>query len=191
MKAFLFSLFCITGSFAQTKLISHKSHSGSAETFRVALAGNLFDIGNSNLGDPRPYLKTNLDSVIYVSEAKAIWVTSEESHLGAESKPGKKQRLNSRRDTIFDPAILSKKHELDSIKKRLKRDDQFSNSIDSVVFVGYDNEREKRKKSGFPLFIASNNNWPKFTSALFLLASSLFAAYFIWKTRKTEVALER
>ena len=61
---------------AQTKLISHKSHSGSMATFTTAFNNNLFDIGESDFG-AAPYRQVKaaqLDSVIFINPATAIMV---------------------------------------------------------------------------------------------------------------------
>src|SRR5215213_6963470 len=64
---------------AQTKLIAHKSHSGTAATFKIAYETGSFDIENSNFGMAPERMVTNssLDSVIFISDTVAIMVTSE------------------------------------------------------------------------------------------------------------------
>ncbi|RZK55325.1 MAG: hypothetical protein EOO87_08170, partial [Pedobacter sp.] len=56
---FFVSVTCV----AQTKLISHKSHSGSNSNFRLALNKNLFDIEQSNFGLVTKIIKNKVDTV--------------------------------------------------------------------------------------------------------------------------------
>lgn len=138
---------------AQTKIIAHKSHSGSNAEFNLALENNLFDIDEDNLGmAPERYeikkrnLHPQLDSVIYVSETKAIVVTStvcvsENVYNSTETrhevwKPGKEIAMNH--------PLFKNQHSLDSIKSVLKNQYGFENPIDDVVFVGYDNDQPKK-----------------------------------------------
>jgi hypothetical protein len=61
-------LFSLTG-YAQTKLISFRSHSGSNANFRTAVEKDLFDIGNSNFGIVE---REVIDSVVMASKNKII-----------------------------------------------------------------------------------------------------------------------
>jgi len=59
-------MFLSLACFSQTKLISHRSHSGSNTNFRTAIENNLFDIGNSNFGLSISYVE-KVDTVILKS----------------------------------------------------------------------------------------------------------------------------
>ena len=61
-------LFSLTG-YAQTKLISFRSHSGNNANFRTAVEKDLFDIGNSNFGISDG---DKIDSVILLSGKRII-----------------------------------------------------------------------------------------------------------------------
>ncbi|RZL30277.1 MAG: hypothetical protein EOO96_18460, partial [Pedobacter sp.] len=65
MRTFLFIITCFisTVCFSQTKLIAHKSHSGSNANFRLAMNKNLFDIGQSNFGIVVKTIKNKVDTV--------------------------------------------------------------------------------------------------------------------------------
>ena len=195
----IFSIVC----FSQTKLISHKSHSGSNPDFRIAMEENLFDIGDSNLGDVpyRDIVNSNLDTVIYVSKGKSVMITSdyckrvekrrkeaEDKSLGAFWKAG--------RDTVFNHPLFSRKHSLDSIKTILKGQYNFQNDIDKVVFIGFDNktkkykkENRKSKKTGF--FVSGNDPGfpPKFIFVVILAFISCLVAFFTWKANTYETAV--
>jgi hypothetical protein len=178
-----FSVVC----FSQTKLISHKSHSGNDTAFKVAIEENLFDIDNSNLGvAPNRYERNAvLDSVIYVSDDKVILVTSQ---FCIESDRENYKILSSKkwsagRETVFHHKLFSKKHALDSIKDVLKTQYSFRNDIDKVIFVGYDNEAETTKRKKKTLIPVSGFNFPSKPLLILLLTLlSSLVAFFVWKT---------
>lgn len=192
----IFSIVC----FSQTKLISHKSHSGSNPDFRIAMEENLFDIGDSNLGDVpyRDIVNSNLDTVIYVSKGKSVMITSEyckrverrmrnkeDKELGTLWKAGK--------DTVFNHPLFSKNHSLDSIKMVLKSQYNFQNDIEKVVFIGFDNKvkkykRENRKNRKSVIFISDGNSGfpPKFIFVVALAFISCLVAFFTWKANRYE-----
>lgn len=61
-------LYSVLG-FAQTKLISFRSHSGNNTNFRTAVEKDLFDIGNSNFGIVE---REKIDSVVMESRNMII-----------------------------------------------------------------------------------------------------------------------
>ena len=65
IAACLFSI----SSYAQTKLISYRSHSGSNAHFRTAVEKNMFDIGHSNFGIVE---MEKIDSVVMESKNRII-----------------------------------------------------------------------------------------------------------------------
>ncbi len=204
---FLFVLVSFTG-FCQTRLISHKSHSGSTATFTTALKNNLFDSDASNFGvAPIRTVKTaQLDSVIFISHDKAVMVTSEYCHT--EDMRGRAKEDNEKaertlwkagRDTVYNHPLFSRNHSLDSIRSVLKNDYFFKNDIDNTVFIGYDNktkkyerEEKKRKKSTFYVGRTGNDNFPSKPMLVFILAllSAVFGCmlYLIYKTRGSRTA---
>lgn len=190
MKTILFisaAIFSLSAISAQTKLISHKSHSGSNKNFALALNANLFNINESNLGHAPNRLVENasLDSVIYVSENEVILVTnkhivdnSEKSFDSTIWIPG--------RETLIDHPLFSKKNSLDSIKQVIKKQYNFKNDIDKTVFVGYDNQnklikKDKKEKSIIPV-TPINNDKPN--KGLLILAIGLFSFLMTWAIYK-------
>ncbi len=191
LSLFFFSLFSII-SLSQTKLISHKSHSGTTANFRIALDENLFDIGDSNLGDVpyREVKNAQLDTVIYISKGKSVMITSEYCKI-----ENRYDRINEDKslgdfwkkgaDTVFNHPLFSKKHSLDSIKDVLKKQFHFKNDIDKVIFIGFDNKSEKhRKKKSETIFNTDSNiDFPtKPFLILCLILLSTIVVYFTWKT---------
>ncbi len=140
----LLALLISISFFSQTKLIAFKSHSGHSESFNKAVSENLFDANFSNLGiAPQKYVKdARLDSVIILNEKESILVTSSAHKRiikGAvrEWQPGK--------ETVYNHGLFSKKN-IDSVKTVLKRDYNFVNDMDSVVFIEYDKESKSYKE---------------------------------------------
>lgn len=193
----------------QTRLISHKSHSGSTATFNTALENSLFDINDSNFGvAPIRTVKTAaLDSVIFISHDKAVMVTSEYCHIedrrrlrveGANEK-AEETLWKAGRDTVYNHPLFSRNHSLDSIRTVLKNDYFFKNDIGNTVFVGYDNKmrkykREERRRKKNTLYVGGvgNNNFPSKSILIFALAlfSAVFGGmlYFTYKARGSRTA---
>lgn len=143
MKTFLITLLLTFNgaAFSQTKLIFHKSHSGSHTSFVKSINGN-----SSNFGVLRePDVKTaELDSVIYLTDTSAIMVTKVCPRYPIYQQLGdEKQGLNGNwhpgRDTVYFHPLFSKKHALDSIRMVVSTEYFFRNDIDSTKFIGYDN----------------------------------------------------
>jgi len=137
---------------SQTKLISHKSHSGSKMGFKLAAKKSLFNINESNFGmAPQRFIRnSNLDSVILISEKKAIMITSEscrwEDYGSREDKyNGKGEIWSAGLDTVEDHPVFTSKNSIKEIKSILKNEYFFSNPIDSVVFIGFDGNYPETK----------------------------------------------
>ncbi len=170
----IFFFFGLTSQLqAQTKLIAHKSHSGSSATFKAALRNNDADLKNSNFGRaPERTIRTaQLDSVIYVSPAVAIMVTSKYCQDFGEDD---KRIWKAGRDTVYNHPLFSRQHELDAIKATLNEEYHFQNPIEKVKFIGYDNKKSKavKKNEGFLFPFQLPNQMPPFYKmALTLIAS--------------------
>ncbi|MGB6036202.1 MAG: hypothetical protein WBG42_08035 [Cryomorphaceae bacterium] len=141
----------LTG-FSQTKVIAHKSHSGSDENFQLALKSDNFNPLQSNFGQApdRYVINAQLDSVIYIDAQQAILVTS---YVDPNNRESSEKELKSNwkpdRETVYKHPLFSQQHSLDSIKMVLKRDYHFQNDIENVVFVGYDNGEQSTKENQF------------------------------------------
>lgn len=200
-RILLFSvLFFQSFAFSQTKLISHKSHSRSATTFRTALEHNLFDIGDSNFGHAPIELVQNaqLDTIVFLSDKKAVMITSEYCERGVRIRLKEEEKADlgefwkAGRDTLVSHPLFSKKHSLDSIKNVLKEEYHFKNDIDNVVFIGYDDEvpkyeKEKKKKENtiHPVSYDNNNIKPFLIFVLAIVSVLLaFLSYRINRFKK-------
>ncbi len=200
----LFSLL-VYSVMAQTKLISHKSHSGTNASFKISYSG--LGLGEA----PREFVQTAvLDSVIYVSESTSIMVTSEYCKTfprNYKGEPTAEQRLEGAtlwkagRDTLHYHDLFSKKHKLDSIKAVIDGMYYFNNSSDKVVFVGYDNKVpekkvKKKKKSEILPVIIQDTQQPPFDYTLLLSVGaialfSILTGVLSWKLYQAKLMLQK
>lgn len=125
------SLLCLT-CFSQTKLISHRSHSGSNNNFRRAVEHNLFDIENSNFGL----------SIQYVEKVDSVVLKSPNTILISRKKyriiNGKIDKTTKTTDTVNRANSIQffKAKSIDSLKKEIKRTYKLIN-LDSAKFIGF------------------------------------------------------
>jgi hypothetical protein len=153
---FIFSLviFC-SGISGQTRDIAFKSHSGSKENYKAYLENTLFGSELSNFGmAPQRIIKTaKLDSVIFISDTVAVMVTSK--YCTDRYNHDSTSLWRAGKDTVFNHPLFTRKHSLDSIRYTLKKQYHFRNNMDSVSFIGYDNEArpqsDKPKKNETPV----------------------------------------
>jgi hypothetical protein len=138
---------------AQTKLIAHKSHSGSNYSFHTSINSGTDGLG---FGGPIDYgdlltkiiVKEVVDSVVYVSDTVSVLSVKEYYTM---SVFGDSILVAPIKDTVYHSSSVSKdKDTLDFIIK--VRYSYYSYSRDSVKFVGYDQKplvKHKKKKKGF------------------------------------------
>lgn len=140
-KLLLIFLFTAFIAKAQTKVIGHKSHSGSHNSFAKAYKNNLFDTNKSNFGLPGNRTIVLLDKVIAVNDSVTILRLRESIvcfPFDTSYKDLKISDFNSKTDTIKNHKIFNKKNTIAFIKSnRNFYPVRFSNPIDSVVFVGF------------------------------------------------------
>ena len=157
-------------------------------------------MGNSNFGHApdRTVRTAQLDSVIFVSDSVALIVTSKFCRRTNET--AKQARLwNAGKETMYKHPLFSRNHSLDSIKRVIKDQYHFQNSIEKVIFVGYDNKRKKYKGNTFiPVAPASgdNNNNSPFDGQFFLIISliaifSLLGAFIGWQYYQQQLNKEQ
>lgn len=126
---------------AQTKVIGHKSHSGSHKSFAKVYKNNLFDVNRSNFGLPGNRNIIILDKVIAVNDS-VIALKLRESIVcfpfDTRYKDLKKSDFKTKTDTLKNHKIFNKKNTIAFIKSsRNFYPVRFNNPIDSVVFVGF------------------------------------------------------
>lgn len=171
---FLILAYSLAG-FSQTKLISHKSHSGNAENFKIALSSDDFNPKHSNFGEaPDMYVRNSqLDSVIYISEIEVVLVTSFFDEEAGNEK-NSRSTWEPARETVYGHPLFSQQHSLDSIKMVLKHDFHFKNDIEKVIFIGYDNgEKTKEENEIYP----TGTFPPKGNTPIYLIAILALAGF--------------
>ena len=121
---------------AQTKMIAHKSHSGSSANFARVTPGGLFDDDGSNYGQaPEPTIRTaQLDSVIWLSDSLVVMITSEFCKRQYQPKP---RLWRAGRDTLVNHPLYSGGFSLAEIKNRLRENYYFQNPVEQVIFIGF------------------------------------------------------
>ncbi|PKR81919.1 hypothetical protein CW751_00865 [Brumimicrobium salinarum] len=138
-------LFCGLLAHSQTKLIAHKSHSGSKKSFAKAYKNNLFDIKNSNFGLPGNTNLMVLDSVIAVNDSTTIFKSRISKvcypyHVGY--KDLKPSEFRGKTDTVYNHRYLNAKNTENYIRSRgrIGYPVLFSNPIEEVEFIGFKEE---------------------------------------------------
>lgn len=139
----LASFFIAATCLGQTKLIAHRSHSGSNANFRVALAHGLFDIGDSNFGAITQVVKA-IDSVILKPDGSIVVL--KKKYAIAASNAGKPYDKIYTRDTIAkkDRHAFLKAKNVEGLKAQVKKVYP-AFKTDSVQFIGFDKQLSRRK----------------------------------------------
>lgn len=184
---FLTFIFSIVG-FSQTKLIAHKSHSGSNSNFRIALENKLFDIEKSNLGQIPITTETyqKLDSVIYISKNKVVCITKEYSqryYKYNKEKHSSPELIKITKDTVIVATKNNKKLNLNTAKTNIIALYNNKKITDSTVYSGFDKKVTKTKKKTFiaPL-LSDKPNFPTQNIGYFILFElTLLVSIFSWK----------
>jgi hypothetical protein len=140
-------------AYSQTKLIAHKSHSGSNETFALAVENDLFNDGNLGLGGMEISEYTRLDSVIYIAKDKVILSSSNYTQRRNRRDVCVKDELTKIiRDTLtINPKYTKKGLTIPEVQAKLKTLKTYSNNPEEVVYKDFD-EKSKRKKNKKSIF---------------------------------------
>ncbi|MBC7641207.1 MAG: hypothetical protein H7174_02525 [Flavobacterium sp.] len=172
MREIIFLLFVVQFGFSQTKLIAHKSHSGSNETFEIALENNLFDNDNLGLGGMEVTDYTKLDSVIYIDKNKVILSSSNYTQRRMRSNICTKDELTKiSRDTIIIKPKSQKigitanevLFHLDSLK-------YYQNDLTKAVYKDFDEKTKKKKGKKKNLVLPLIFNFPDISNYFILIS---------------------
>ncbi|MFT5777781.1 MAG: hypothetical protein ACI837_000729 [Crocinitomicaceae bacterium] len=187
-------IFCCLQGIAQTDIIEYRSHSGNMSKFTKYSTPKI-DGMTTNFGMVRASQVKNaaLDTVLFISDSVSIMVTSEycnSIHLsvpqydkyGCMTREATLGRLwSAGTDTVLNHPLFSKNHSLDSIKKILSSTYNFKNSIDSVVFIGFDNALLEVQDGKKPLKdLHTKPDQEKGSFGLILLASVLLPGLLVY-----------
>lgn len=145
----LWGCLAMTSSFAQTKLIAHKSHSGNLKNFKLAFKTNKFNPKYANFGvAPQPQVKNaQLDSIVFLSKNVAIMYTSEYCKWRKTDKSSRLWRAG--KDTLRNHALFNQKNSVKHIRKVLKTQYHFQNPVKSIKFIDrtpHIQEKQKEEK---------------------------------------------
>lgn len=126
---------------AQTKVIAHKSHSGSTHTFKKAYQNNLFDINRSNYGLPGSRKMVLLDSIIAINDSLTVLKYRESNACyayGTKLEDVDKSDFKTRTERVINHSVLNKKNSKSFIiSNEYTIPIRFVNPIENVVFVGF------------------------------------------------------
>lgn len=140
IKILFFLILIATASQAQTKVIAHKSHSGSNKSFSKAYKNSLFDISSSNFGLPEHKIIV-LDTVIALDDSHVILKIRES--IGSfpvrmDYRDIDKSAFRTKTKIIKD-SLFNAKNSISYIKLAppYRYPLYFVNPIESVVFIGF------------------------------------------------------
>ena len=145
MKINLLLLFLFAAALcqAQTKVIAHKSHSGTKHTFSKAYKNKLFDSNHSNFGLPDDSKIVVIDSIIAIDEATTLIKmreTKKKYHYGTDYKKLKASDFESKSKQLIDHDLLFKNNSLEIIVQQFRKHQlpiPFANPIKEIVFKGF------------------------------------------------------
>ena len=178
--------------FSQTKLIAHKSHSGSDETFAIASENNLFENDNLGLGRMEIQEVTNLDSIVYLSNDKVLAYTSNYTQRYRFVKPDKciKPELTKiKADTLtIKPKIFKKGLTIFDVKAIVDTLKSYNNDLSQVKYKGFDEKSKRkinRKKKSFLPIMMNFPNVPNSYILVVILAVLSTLLFFILTSLQT------
>ncbi len=147
----VFSIILLTPYWAQTKIIAHKSHSGSTHQFSKLLASNKLH-SSSNFGIACfDHLVIYLDSVVAVNDTTTLLYKREvikNTCNGPMTGFDLPKKNTPKIDTLYNENVFRNRGNLDAIKANLKQSYVYTNDINKVVFRGFDNKSPYTTKAG-------------------------------------------
>lgn len=131
---------------AQTKVIAHKSHSGSKSTFAKAYRLNLFGMSNSNFGLPGNQNIIVIDTIIAVNKTKTV-IKYRESNVcyrfGTRYTELAPEDFSSKMIVLKNDTLYNKSNTPKYIKAHMRwRPLDFNNPVEFIVFIGFKKEEE-------------------------------------------------
>ena len=145
---------------AQTKVIAHKSHGGTMANFNLAMESDIFDLSDSNFGEPaNPMIRYTLDTIHILTDTSALITKRKHCY---------DYRLDStydevEKDTIFSP-IFSPIESDQAIKSNLRKVYPIpAQAVDSTVIIGPDSSpkvHKQEKRNITPTIIDLPSNPP-------------------------------
>ncbi|MES2799042.1 MAG: hypothetical protein V4638_03435 [Bacteroidota bacterium] len=139
--------------FGQTKMIFHKSHSGSNSNF---FAGIKHSNSNFGMAPTRMVRNSKLDSVILLDDHIAVMITSEqctEFDFGS-SRPHPNSLWSAGKDTVYNHPLFNRTNSIAEIQKTLKEEYFFTNDISTVQLIGFEEHARNEHDIDAPDFDA-------------------------------------
>ena len=175
MKKLFQLLFILSSclSLAQTKLIAHRSHSGSDISFKNALENKLFDGDNFGLGRMEIQEVTNLDSIVYLSNDKVIAFSSNYTQRYRLIKPAKciKPELTKIvADTVtIKPKVFKKGLTIAEVRAKFDTLKNYNNDLSEVKYKDFDEKTKRLKNRKRSSFFPIIPNYPNIPNSFFLI----------------------
>ena len=123
---------------AQTKVIAHKSHSGSRHSFRKAYSKGLFDINQYNFGLPGKENLILLDKATALNDSVTVLQKRESKvcyRYGTDYRTLKDSDFKVVTDTVVNHPLLNRRNTITAIKA--SQPYGFANAMSTVKFVGF------------------------------------------------------
>lgn len=140
IKIILLSFFITAFCHAQTKVIAHKSHSGSNRSFSKAYQQGSSDLNRSNFGLPGNKNIFVLDTVVAVNDSVTI-LKMRESSVCFPYKTAytelKDSDFKSKTVRLVNDPVFTRKNTVTFIKSAKYYEVDFSNPMNAVVFIGF------------------------------------------------------
>ncbi len=183
-KSLLFLLFISIFANSQTKLISHKSHSGSDESFAFALENDLFEGDNLGLGRMEIQEVTNLDSIVYISNDKVIAYTSnytQRYYQAFKDKCTRDELTKIKTDTLkITPTSFKKGLTIQDVKARVDSSEIYNNDLSLVKYKDFDDKTKRKKNRNRNYFLPIVPNFPDFPNSFFLIIILSFLSVLVY-----------
>jgi hypothetical protein len=142
MKTLLLAPLLLTTTLcsAQTKMIAHKSHSGSKRSFAKAYQNNLFDLKYFNFGLPGNNNLVVLDTVVALPNGITLLkmrVSRVCYRYGTSYRELESADFESYTDTLRNNDLFNPKNAVATIKASKTFPVTFANPVQEVVFIGF------------------------------------------------------
>lgn len=142
-KTLLIALTLTLTGFGQTKSIALKRHAGSK-----TLTGNNWKMDPSNLGvAPEKWIRNSeLKKVVFIDDSTQAMVTEESCKNLYSYKQRETQEWRAGTDTVKHHPVFSAQISVDSMRTILKSNYYFANDMADVEFIGFEKEKDDKKK---------------------------------------------
>ena len=191
MKQFviLLVLFLSLIGYSQTKLIAHRSHSGSDQSFAVAVQNELFNGDNLGLGRMEIQEVNNLDSIVYLSNDKVIAYSSnytQRYYPQYDKKCSRDELTKLKIDTLhIKPKLFKKGLTILDVKATIDKSKMYNNDLSLVKYKDFDDKIKRKKNRKSKSFLPFLANFPNFPNSFFLIGILGFLSILVYLISST------